>query len=78
MAVMDTGTSLMALSQTILDSLQSSFQASATAAGCTYQTAQGMFTMTNCGCKQAASYFKNFDFVINNNKQITMSPYAYL
>lgn len=38
MAVMDTGTSLMALSQTILDKLQSDFQSSAEAGGCSYST----------------------------------------
>lgn len=76
MAVMDTGTSLMAISQDLVNKLVPKFQDAAKAANCQYEY-QGMFYM-GCGCDKVASYFKDFDFIINRNVQITMSPYAYL
>jgi len=34
--------------------------------------------MMTCDCSQAAPHFKNFDIIVNSDKQITMTPYAYL
>lgn len=32
----------------------------------------------DCGCNTVVDQFSNFDFVVNGDTQITMSPYAYL